>query len=414
MRKFFLILCAFVLVHPVWALDVDYRFGLGAGWIMPDGKVDVMVGQENQWYGPVIGADFSATFYPSWNAFQQWNGAGWGVGLAYWNLSDSLLGHAIAPYTYMDIPLVKLLHFRMGLRPGIGAALMTKTYPNTVSEENRYQSLTDANRSIGSMLNLYFPEMLYLDFPLAKGWTLGVNAGWYHISNGSVRQPNSGYNIFAGELCLRYRPAHRECMCDLSLSPSSEPTSYLGANRWHIAVAATGGARQVYYRDQQSFLVGSAHVAAYWLLHPIFRLGLGVDAFYDAAYKPRDTYFQKTYLAAADPNGADCWRVGVSLQPEFVVGDFTAGLHVGAYMYDPVKNLEPYAEAKESESGRLDKPVLYKYDFLKAGSAGYVDGWLYTELVLRYHLPWHVFIQAMMKSHLTKVEFISLGLGFYY
>ena len=83
-------------------------------------------------------------------------------------------------------------------------------------------------------------------------------------------------------------------------------------------------------------------------------------------------------------------------------------------MYDPVKNLEPYAEAKESESGRLDKPVLYKYDFLKAGSAGYVDGWLYTELVLRYHLPWHVFIQAMMKSHLTKVEFISLGLGFYY
>ena len=203
MRKFFLILCTIVWVHPLLALDVDYRFGLGAGWIMPDGKVDVMVGQENQWYGPVIGADFSATFYPSWNAFQQWNGAGWGVGLAYWNLSDSLLGHAIAPYTYMDIPLVKLSHFRMGLRPGIGAALMTKTYPNTVSEENRYQSLTDANRSIGSMLNLYFPEMLYLDFPLAKGWTLGVNAGWYHISNGSVRQPNSGYNIFAGELCLR-------------------------------------------------------------------------------------------------------------------------------------------------------------------------------------------------------------------
>ena len=43
MRKFFLILCAFVLVHPVWALDVDYRLGLGAGWIMPDGKVDLMV-----------------------------------------------------------------------------------------------------------------------------------------------------------------------------------------------------------------------------------------------------------------------------------------------------------------------------------------------------------------------------------
>ena len=165
MRKFFLILCAFVLVHPVWALDVDYRLGLGTGWIMPDGKVDLMVGQKGQWHGPVVGADFSATFYPGWNAMQQWNGAGWGVGLAYWNLSDSLLGHAFAPYTYMDIPLVKLPHFRMGLRPGIGAALMTKTYPNTVPESQLFQSFEGANRSIGSALNLYFPEVLYLDFP---------------------------------------------------------------------------------------------------------------------------------------------------------------------------------------------------------------------------------------------------------
>ena len=149
-------------------------------------------------------------------------------------------------------------------------------------------------------------------------------------------------------------------------------------------------------------------------MHPIFRLGVGADVFYDRAYMPRDTHFQKTNLTAADSGGADCWRVGVSLQPEFVVGDFTAGLHVGAYMYDPVKNLEPYHEAKESETGRLDKPVFYQYDLWKAGSAGYMDGWMYTELVLRYHLPWNVFVQAMMKSHLTKVEFISLGLGFYY
>ena len=71
-------------------------------------------------------------------------------------------------------------------------------------------------------------------------------------------------------------------------------------------------------------------------------------------------------------------------------------------------------EAVLSENGRVKRPIFYAYDLLKAGSAGYPDGWLYTELVLRYHLPWHVFVQAMMKSHLTKVEFISLGVGFYY
>ena len=175
------------------------------------------------------------------------------------------------------------------------------------------------------------------------------------------------------------------------------------------------GGRQVYYRDQQTFVVGSMHASAYWHAHPIFRLGGGVDVFYDGAYIQRETRFIKTNLDLAQPG--DCWRVGVSVQPEFVVGNFTAGLHVGAYMYDPVKNLEPYKEIKYKKDlpqERLNKPIFYAYDLLKAGAPGNPDGWLYTEVVLRYHLPWHMFVQAMMKSHLTKVEFISLGLGFWY
>ena len=83
-------------------------------------------------------------------------------------------------------------------------------------------------------------------------------------------------------------------------------------------------------------------------------------------------------------------------------------------MHDPVKALEPQWKADGLPQQRLDKPIFYAYDILNAGSAGYPDGWLYTEVVLRYQLPWHVFVQAMMKSHLTKVEFISLGLGFWY
>lgn len=104
----------------------------------------------------------------------------------------------------------------------------------------------------------------------------------------------------------------------------------------------------------------------------------------------------------------------MSVQPEFVVGDFTAGLHVGAYLHDPVKNLEPKNQAAATESGRLDKPMFYKYDLWNAGSAGYPDGWIYTSVVLRYHLPWNIFVQAMAKCHLTKVEFLSMGIGFYY
>lgn len=393
------------MIFSLILLIQSVSVSLQGGAVMPDGKVDKVVGAPNEWHAPVWGVNVGVDFAPDWKALKDWNNATIGVGLSYWNMGHELLGHAIAPYAYMNIPLVKLPRFELGLRPSIGAAFMTKTYRNTVPEGQLFVSVTDANQCVGSVTNLYFPEVLYMNFPLAKGWSISLAGGWYHISNGSTVQPNSGYNIFGAELGVKKVMEGQTKSDPSDLSDQSD-------KKWSIALAGTMGGRQVYYRDQQTFVVGSMHASAYWHAHPIFRLGGGVDVFYDGAYIQRETRFIKTNLDLAQPG--DCWRVGVSVQPEFVVGNFTAGLHVGAYMYDPVKALEPQWREDGLPTERLDKPVFYAYDLLNAGSAGYPDGWLYTEVVLRYHLPWHMFVQAMMKSHLTKVEFISLGLGFWY
>ena len=395
------------MIFSLILLIQSVSVSLQGGAVMPDGKVDEVVDASKEWHAPVWGVNVGVDFAPEWQALKDWNNATIGVGLSYWNMGHELLGHAIAPYAYMNIPLVKLPRFELGLRPGIGAAFMTKTYRNTVPEGQLFVSVTDANQCVGSVTNLYFPEVLYMNFPLAKGWSISLAGGWYHISNGSTVQPNSGYNIFGAELGVKKVVDEVERLVGYEARGKEED-----AKKWSVAVAGTMGGRQVYYRDQQTFMVGSMHASAYWHAHPIFRLGGGVDVFYDGAYVQRKTRFIKTNLDLAQPS--DCWRVGVSVQPEFVVGNFTTGLHVGAYMYDPVKALEPQWREDGLPTERLDKPVFYAYDLLNAGSPGYPDGWLYTEVVLRYHLPWHMFVQAMMKSHLTKVEFISLGLGFWY
>ena len=382
------------------------------GAVMPDGKVDKVVAAPGEWHAPVWGVDVNVDFAPDWQALQDWNNATVGVGLSYWNMGHEQLGHAIAPYAYLDIPLVRLRHFEWGLRPGLGAAFMTKTYRNTVPDGHMFVDVQGANQCIGSVTNLYFPEEMYINVPIADGWALTLAGGWYHISNGSIRQPNSGYNMFAGELGVRKVMEDDEAMRRRGEEAKGERREGIGDKKWSVAIAGTMGSRQVYYRDQQTFMVGSMHAAAYWHAHRVFRLGGGVDVYYDGAYMQRETHFGKTNLALAQPG--DCWRVGVSLQPELMVGNFTIGLHAGAYMYDPVKALEPQWREDGLPTERLDKPIFYAYDLLNAGSAGYPDGWLYTEVVLRYHLPWHVFVQAMMKSHLTKVEFVSLGVGFWY
>ena len=121
------------------------------------------------------------------------------------------------------------------------------------------------------------------------------------------------------------------------------------------------------------------------------------------------TYFGKTYLK--ESNIKNCFRVGLSIQPELVIGRLTAGLHVGFYVFDPVKNLEPFDEAKAAdEVGKtLNRGIFYGYDFSKASN--YQDGWCYMQFILKYHVLDHLFVQLGLKTHGVRAEFIDAGIG---
>ena len=96
--------------------------------MMPDGKVDPFIQR------PVLGGSFAVEFLPTgrWHCLQQWNNASIGVGLTYLNLgNEAKLGSAFAAYGYMNQPFYNGTHFRIGARPAVGLAAVTKTYANT-------------------------------------------------------------------------------------------------------------------------------------------------------------------------------------------------------------------------------------------------------------------------------------------
>ncbi len=406
--------------------ELAYRLGGSGAMLMPDGKVDSWIQR------PVLGGQFAVEFLPTgrWHCLQQWNNASIGVGVSYLNLgNDAKLGSAIAAYGYMNQPFYNGTHFRIGLRPSVGLAAVTKTYRNTLPEGYRpyYQGdggFKQANQSIGSILNAYLALELYMDFPIAQGWEITMSGGWRHISNGSFMHPNAGYNMFGGELGLRYHP---DTQGEYKTPEPDVPRKlYDGVDKpWAVEISATGGAKQNYYADNQNgqrfYGVASFKAAAYWVPVSIFRIGAGVDGFYDGYYSAvsRDfaaanpdapvTYFGKTYLAQSKIE--NCFRVGVSIQPEFIIGRLTAGIHVGFYVFDPIKNLEPYDEAKAAaEAGTaLNRGVFYSYDFSKASN--YEDGWCYMQFVLKYHVLDHMFVQLGLKTHGVRAEFIDAGLG---
>ena len=413
--------------------ELAYRVGAGTGMMMPDGKVD-------QWLQrPLIGGSFSVEFLPTgrWHCLQQWNNASIGVGVRYLNLgNDKTLGSALAAYGYMNQPFYNGTHFRIGVRPTVGLAAVTKTYCNTLPDGVAPYSAAKgsdgkliANWSIGSILNAYLAMELYMDFPIKDGWEITLNGGWHHISNGSIMHPNAGYNMLGGELGVRYAPGESKVKSQESKVERPEPDVpkklYDGVDKpWAVEISATGGMKQNYYKDningQKFYGIASLKAAAYWVPVSIFRIGAGIDAFYDGYYSAVNdeyaaenpgapvTYFDKTYLRTSDVK--NCFRVGISIQPEFIIGHLTAGIHVGFYVFDPIKNLEYKEDILTKNEGKpYNLGVFYPYDFTQASNKK--DGWCYMQFVLKYHVLDHLFVQLGLKTHGARAEFIDAGLG---
>lgn len=424
MRKISLItLLFFVFVSSIGAKDsthvqLRYRISGTAGWLNRDDKIAGTKSMKGLTMDrPVVmGGTVAVEFLPTGRlrSLQQWNNASIGLAAGVIDLGqDRYLGQIIPIYSYLNVPLVHTPHFVLGLRPGIGMAFATKRYANTVPEEMRWEAYQKdgkqvANISVGSVLNAFLIGEIYMDFPIRDGWALTLSGGWQHASNGSVMTPNGGYNMFNAELGVAYTPGEDS---KHSRQPYAAPAAevphrlYDGVEKkWMIEVGALGGTRSVYYRDRKWFGVADINLAAYWQPVSIFRLGGGVDVFYDGAYGYTDSKFGKTYIA--ESKQSNCWRVGFSIQPEMVLGNLTFGYHVGFYLYDPVKNMEPY---KEAEAGTLDRGIFYSYDPSRVSN--YQDGWCYQRVSLKYHLPHHLYVQMGLKLHIMKAEFIGVGMG---
>lgn len=374
------------------------------GQIMRGTRIDPLIER------PVMGAELALEFQPE--ASHQWmmdyNRASLGVAAAYLNLGNNeKLGNAFALYPYLNIPLVRTPHFILSLKPGAGISLVDRYYANTSDNrtlgiQNAADSQNIANSAFGSVLNVYFTGAVTMEFPISKGFSLSASYGWNHISNGSFIQPNSGINMFNAQVGLVYFPHYEQ----YSL-PEKTPSDRT-YKRFSFDVIASGGARQLYYVDNKFFGIASLSVGAYYRCAKIFQIGLGADAFYDGVYAnvnagtaDRTSAFKFTYLE--ESRVENCFRAGLSVRPELVIGRLTAGLHFGVYLYDPIKNLEPYSEAQQ---GPLNKGIFYRYDINKS------DGWLYTRASLKYEVTPHLLLAIGLKTHLQRAEFIEWGIGY--
>ena len=139
-------------------------------------------------------------------------------------------------------------------------------------------------------------------------------------------------------------------------------------------------------------------------------MGLGLDLFYDGAYVPtanpdgsRNTEFTKFARTYTTENlFANKLRFGINIANDLIIGRLMIGFQFGIYLYDPVKNMEPYDKAKAGEAG---KGIFYAYDIQDE------DGWNYFRILCQYYITDHFLAHISFKTLFHKVEFVEFGLG---
>ncbi len=365
---------------------------------------------ENTVKNPVFGAELNIEFLPQgkydWESYYKFPIIG--LGLMGMDLGNpKIFGQAFVAYPYALIPIVRKEHFYFHFKVGMGLAVLTKTWEHCATDEG--VNSPNANAAIGSHVNAFIPIGLNFDFPIAKGWAVTSDLMFNHISNGSVIQPNAGLNMINGFLGVSYRPNWREYMMPWRDYVRPLPRA------WSIDLCASGGYRELYYKDNRGYGIFSFRATAYKQMTNFYRVGFGADIFYDGVFVKQgdllghlETQYKRYEIV--NDNFSYKWRVGISVANEFVMGRVTAGIHWGIYLFDPIKDAYPNGtnpRYANKVTGKEKRPYpFYLYDPDKE------DGWNYFRLMLKCRIVDNLFASIAIKTHLQKAEFIEWGLGY--
>lgn len=342
------------------------------------------------------------------------------VGLAFQLLdlgNPEVTGQQMALYPYINIPLYKNKTISFNTKLGCGLGFSTKPFDleNARKETREPEEMAeDYNFGIGGPVGVSVTASLNLDVKLHKNVYFTTDVSFSHFSTGNTYSPNYGLNLFNGYVGLKYLPVYKEKPAQLDTIPAIK-------KRWGGEVVLSASAKKLYYSDYDHFACASLNVEGYYRTCNQHRVGAGIDVFFSDSYRKTvdkgddgKYYWTKEYTdftrtCTTENDIANKFRVGFNIANELTINKIGIFLHVGMYLYDPVKNMEPGEEclaALNAGETPRQKGLFYSYDVQNE------DGWCYFRLGVRYHITPHFLISGSVKTHLYKVDFAEFGVGY--
>jgi len=290
----------------------------------------------------------------------------YGIGLYKIKCNSTELGSPNAVYIFMKVPIIrgKKLTWNFGMAPGLAFGF------------NKYNPETNPKQKIiGSSLNMFYNFNTGVNYEISSRIDLGMDLDLTHFSNGAIKTPNIGVNMYGIAPYIR---------CNFNngrdKNKSFERTKFnkkeLNSFTKHSNIQVFGGigakkTTDIY--DGASYLVSSISLDYAYSYDRLGMIGFGIDEFYESSLR------HYPLPGIENPTFADLSYTGIHVSHFFKIYFITLITQVGY-------NLTPAVNHK---------------------------GMVYIVASLNYHLSKNFFVRSVLKTRNGAVaDFLELGLGY--
>ena len=291
----------------------------------------------------------------------------WGVGLSYTHYGiDSIYGNSIGLYPVLQIPLIRGKVVQWNLRAGLGIGYTTKHY-------ERAPGWDTLNNAIGSHVNNFTVFATDVHCRVDEHWSLLAGLNFSHLSNGAMKQPNLGVNMYGGHIGLRYWPDGDRQKRIVRDRPRLR-NRVLAQARLGMAFNESGTTDGPVYATYLASVFASRRYGGK------NKLFIGVDYSYHSSIYA----FQRNNEINVGNERAQSWKSAVFIGHEWLFGRMAVVTQVGVYIKEAVLRQDPYYQK-----------IGYNYYLLRREQGGL------KELCL----------SIMLKTHKSDAELVEYGVG---
>lgn len=311
-----------------------------------------------------------------------------GVGFSYLNnrslryLNNSHFSDFYSLYLHFERPFVRLSRFKLSYMLQFGGAY-TKDLYNPFTNPYNY--------TVGNHLMVYVGTGLRMDFKISRHFSAGLQAQFFHHSNGKTAMPNGGMDEVSAGAFLRYSVAEQR----FQRMNTGKERLYKKGFQWDLFLIGGVKVFEAEWLARNETVDDPAQKRSRFQLNP--RLGFSADVLYRYAFRNASGLCMD-FLYTWGANDLRAWEDEIHVEHDYPVSPISVGLGV-------------MHELRYSNFSITVCAGVYLFNRL---------GWtenptrFYQKLGVRYYFPklGNTFVGWGVKAYqLSRADYMELSLG---